>query len=178
MRRSMAELAAALQSAANEKSALGQPLATQQYSPATSGGKSVGVTINTSLDYANTLANTNQSLNFSGETAGPLREQEIETATQQHEWQLLTAKVAQEYRAQAIKLMTANVKANLDYAHKLIRLTTPFEFIQLSTTHARKQFELIMSQTVALGSLSRSLTMANAERMTAGIEKVFGGRKT
>jgi hypothetical protein len=56
--------------------------------------------------------------------------------------------------------MTASVKANLQYAHELTRLTTPFEFIELSTNHARKQFELIMSHTAALGALSRSLTMA------------------
>ena len=47
-----------------------------------------------------------------------------------------------------------------------------------ATDHARKQFELVMSQTAALGALSRTLTMANAERMSAGIEKVFGRRKT
>jgi hypothetical protein len=74
--------------------------------------------------------------------------------------------------------MTANVKANLEYAKELKKLRTPFEFIELSTTHARKQFELITSHTVALAALSRSLTTANAERMSAGIEKVFGRRKT
>jgi MinD-like ATPase involved in chromosome partitioning or flagellar assembly len=74
----------------------------------------------------------------------------------------------------AFELMTANVKANLDYANKLRKLKTPLEFFELSTTHARKQFELIISQTAALGALSRSLTKASAERMSAGIEKVFG----
>ena len=74
--------------------------------------------------------------------------------------------------------MTANVKANLEYAAKLKKLRTPFEFIELSTNHARKQFELIMSHTTALGALSRSLTMANGERMSDGIEKVFARRKT
>jgi hypothetical protein len=83
-----------------------------------------------------------------------------------------------DYRAKAFELMTANVKANLEYANKLRKLRTPFEFIELSTTHARRQFELIMSQTAAVGVLSRSLAMANAERISAGIEKVFGPRKT
>ena len=88
------------------------------------------------------------------------------------------AEAARDYRAKAFELMTANVKANLEYAKKLRKLRTPFEFIELSTNHARKQFELVMSQTAALGALSRSLTMANAERMSAGFEKVFGQRKT
>ena len=180
MRRSMADLAASLQSsAATENSPLERPLANQQCSPATSLGENAGVTVNTSLDYANTLANACLPLDVYSETAGQLREQEIESGTPQQGRQLLaTAEVAQEYRNKAFKLMTANVEANFEYAHKLASLTTPFEFIELSTTHARKQFELIMSQTAALGALSRSLTMARAERTTAGTEKVFGRRKT
>ena len=103
----------------------------------------------------------------------------MERTTLQQDRQLLaTAEATRDYRAKAFELMTANVKANLDYALKLRKLRTPFDFIELSTNHARKQFELAMSQTVALGALSQSLTMANAEGMSAGIEKVFGRRKT
>ena len=180
MRRSMADLAASLQSsAAIEKSPLERPLANQQCSPATSLGENASVTVNTSLDYANTLANACRPLDVYSRTAGQLREQEIESGTPQQDRQLLaTAEVAQEYRTKAFKLMTANVEANFEYVYKLASLTTPFEFIELSTTHARKQFELIMSQTAALRALSRSLTMARAERTTAGTEKVFGRRKT
>ena len=154
MRHSMADLAASLQSsAATEKSPLERPLANQQCSPATSLGENAGVTVNTSLDYANTLANARLPLDVYSETAGQLREQEIESGTpQQGRQHLATAEVAQEYRTKAFKLMTTNVEANFEYAHKLASLTTPFEFIELSTTHARKQFELIMSQTTALGA--------------------------
>jgi len=180
MRRSMADLGASIQSSATtEKSPLERPLANQQCSPRTSLGENAGVTVNTSLDYANTLANACLPLDVYSETAGQLREQEIESGTPQQDRQLLaTAEVAQEYRTKAFKLMTANVEANFEYVYKLASLTTPFEFIELSTTHARKQFELIMSQTAALRALSRSLTMARAERTTAGTEKVFGRRKT
>jgi hypothetical protein len=163
MRRSMAELAASLQDAVTEVSPLERPLATQQCSPATSLEENAGDTINTSQDYANALADASRPLSFSSETADQPHEQEIESGTPRRDRQLLaTVEAAQEYRAMAFKLMTANVKANLEYALKLTRLTTPFEFIELSTNHARKQFELIMSQTVALGALSRSLTMTNA----------------
>jgi len=142
MRRSMAELAASLENALDENAA---------------------VTINASLDYANALADASLPLNFCSETVDHPREQEIESGTPQQDRQLLTtAEAAQEYRAMAFKLMTANVRANLEYALKLTRLTTPLEFIELSTNHAQKQFELIMSQTAALGALSRSLTMTNA----------------
>jgi len=173
MRRSMAELAGSLQSAATEKSPVERPLATQQHSPAISLRKNASVTANASPDYANLLAAASLPVDASGETADQLPEQEIESGTSLQK----ATEAAQEFRAKAFELMTASVKANLQYAHKLTRLTTPFEFIELSTNHTRKQFELIMSQTAAFGALSRSLTMANAERMTADIERVCGRRK-
>jgi Phasin protein len=170
-RRSMAELAASLQSAATGNLPSERPLTTQQHSPAPSLGKNAVVTTNTSMDRATALANASMPLSFS-------REREIETDPLQQDRQALaTNEASQDYRAKVFELMITNVKANLEYANKLRKLRTPFEFIELSTTHARKQFELIMSQAVALGALSRTLTMANAERMTAAIESVFRGRK-
>jgi len=172
-RRSMAELAASLQSAATGNLPSERPLTTQQHSPAPSLGNAV-VTTNTSTDRATALANASMPLSFSSEMADQPREREIETDPLQQDRQALaTNEASQNYR----ELMITNVKANLEYANKLRKLRTPFEFIELSTTHARKQFELIMSQAVALGALSRTLTMANAERMTAAIESVFRGRK-
>jgi hypothetical protein len=173
VRRSMVVLAASLKSGATEDSPLARPLAPQQHSPATSLRQNARVTTNILMDYANGLAAASPPLGLSSETAGQPPKQEIESGMSQRE----ATEAAQEYREEAFKLITAYVNANLQYAHKLTRLTTPFEFIELSTDHARKQFELIMSQTAALGALSRSLTMAKAERMTAGIESVFGGRK-
>ena len=166
MRRSMAELAASLQSAARENSPFERPLPTQQSFPATSLEENAVVNINTSLDHTPALPNAGLPLSFSSETADQPREQE------------LAAKATRDYRAKAFELMTANVKAYLEYAKKLRKLRTPFEFIELSTDHARKQFELVMSQTAALAALSRSLTIASAERMSASIEKIFGQRKT
>ena len=168
----MAELAASLQSAARENSPFERPLPTQQSFPATSLEENAVVNINTSLDHTPALPNASLPLSFSSETADQPRE------LQQDRQLLATAEATRDYRAKAFELMTANVKANLDYALKLRKLRTPFDFIELSTNHARKQFELAMSQTVALGALSQSLTMANAEGMSAGIEKVFGRRKT
>ena len=179
MRRSMAELAASLQSAARENSPFERPLPTQQCFPATSLEENAGVNINTSLDHATALPNASVPFSFPSETADQPREREMESIRLQQDRQLLaTAEATRDYRAKAFELMTANVNANLEYAKKLRKLRTPFEFIELSTNHARKQFELVMSQTAALGALSRSLTMASAERMSASIEKIFGQRKT
>jgi Phasin protein len=166
MRRSMAELAASLKSEASDNSPLELPPPTQRSLAAS---LEAGVNINSSLDYANALAEASVPLSVSSKAADQPREQQVESEMPQQ-----GRPAEQEYRAKAFELMTANVKANLDYANKLRKLRTPLEFIELSTTHARKQFELIMLQTAALGALSRSLAKASAERMSAGVERVFG----
>lgn len=172
----MAELAASLQSDATENPPLERPLATQQHPPATSLGKKASVTTATSLDYANVLVNASSSLVFFGEPADQSREQEIESGASQRD----ATEAAQEYREKAFKLMTASVKANLQYANKLTRLITPFEFTELSTNHARKQSELIMSQTVAFGEFSLSLGMTPWIAIFQRLEDQHGrdGKKT
>jgi hypothetical protein len=175
MRRSMAELAASLQSAASESSPFARLLPTQECLPAASLDENAGVNINAAPDHATVLRGRRQP---SSETADHRREWEIEKGAPQRDRQVLaTADATQDYRLKAFELMKANVKANLEFSAKLKQLKTPFEFIELSTSHAQKQLELIMSHTTALGALSRSSTMANAERISAGIEKVFGRRK-
>jgi hypothetical protein len=170
----MAELAASLQSVGSENSPFERPLPTQQRFPDPSLEENAGVNI--SPDDTNAFPNVSLPLSFSSETADHLGEnQKIESAMPRQNRELL-AEAGQEYRAKAFELMIANVKANLEYANKFRKLRTSFEFIELSTTHARKQFELIMSQAAALGTFSQSLTMANAERMSPSVEKVFGER--
>ncbi len=132
------------------------------------------VNINAALDYANGLASASLPPDFAGPAAGRPREQEKNSGTSKLERQLSApAKAAEEYRAKAFELMTANVNATLEYAERLANVRSPAEFIELSTNHARKHFELIMTHTAAFGALSQSLTTTNAERMTASMATVF-----
>jgi hypothetical protein len=172
MCRSMAELAPSLQRGAAEESPAGRPPVTQQHSPATSLSDNARVTIDTSQDYANEPPAAGLAVDFSSETIGQPCEQEIESGVSQK----TAIEAAQEYREKAFKLMTAHVKANL-HAHTLTRLTTPFDFIELSTNHAQKQFELIVSQTVALGELSRSLTIVSDERWPPALKAYLVAEK-
>jgi hypothetical protein len=120
----MAELAASLQSDASDNSPLELPPPTQR-SPATSLEENAGVNIKSSLDSANALAKA--ALSVSSEAADQPGEQVVENEMPQQGRVLVTAE--QEYRAKAFELMTANVKANLDYANKLRKLRAPLEFI-------------------------------------------------
>jgi hypothetical protein len=78
-----------------------------------------------------------------------------------------------EYRAKAFELMTANVDATLEYAQQLVKVSSPTDFIKLTTNQARKHLELVMAHAIALGALSQSLTTTNAERITASLVRVF-----
>jgi hypothetical protein len=59
-----------------------------------------------------------------------------------------------ELRAKALEIVNANVNATLDYARELAQVRSPTEFIALSTSHARRRFELMMTHATALGALS------------------------
>ncbi len=61
---------------------------------------------------------------------------------------------AKDYRAKAVALINANVNATLDYAQRLGNVTSPAEFIELSTNHAHKHFELIMKHAAAFMAFS------------------------
>jgi len=75
------------------------------------------------------------------------------------------AKVADEYRARAFELMTANVNATLEYAQRLVGVRTPGGFVELSMGHVRRQSELIVRQTTELVSIAQRL--ARLRRKTA-----------
>ena len=49
---------------------------------------------------------------------------------------------AQAYNDKLLAFAQANSKAAFDFAHKLLGVNSPSEFMQLSTEHARKQFEI------------------------------------
>jgi len=85
-------------------------------------------------------------------------------------------KVADEYCAKAFKLASANISSTLDYAQRLVHVKTPAEFVELSTDHARRQFELFMKQTVEFAA-AQSFAMPNIEAMTAGFAKALRERK-
>jgi hypothetical protein len=70
---------------------------------------------------------------------------------------------AAEFRAEALELMKANVIATLEYARELAGTTTAAEFVELSSTQARKQCELILKQAGALKSFAQTITKSGAD---------------
>ena len=52
-----------------------------------------------------------------------------------------------DYNRKVIEIAAINAHAAIDYAHELLGVKSPSEFMELSTAHARKQFEAMAAQT-------------------------------
>jgi phasin len=63
-----------------------------------------------------------------------------------------------DYNRKVIEIAATNAHAALDYAHELLGVNSPSEFIELSNAHARKQFEAMAAQTKELTELAQKVT--------------------
>ncbi len=63
-----------------------------------------------------------------------------------------------DYNRKVIEIAATNAHAALDYAYELLGVKSPSEFIDLSTAHARKQFEAMAAQTKELTELAQKVT--------------------
>lgn len=70
---------------------------------------------------------------------------------------------AAECRAVLLELMKVNAGATLAYVGEVGQAKTLSEFVELSSSHARKQCELVLKQTEVLKSLARNVAKSRAE---------------
>ncbi len=77
--------------------------------------------------------------------------------------------------AKVLEFARTNSNAAFDYANQLLGVKSPSEFIQLSTEHARKQFDVLSAQSKELTALSQKVMLETAEPLKAGAAKAFGG---
>jgi len=83
-------------------------------------------------------------------------------------------KGAQEYNNKVLDFVHANTNAAFDFAQKLSGIKSPSEFLELSTEHARKQFETLTAQSKELAALAQKATLAATEPLKTGVTKAFG----
>jgi phasin len=79
------------------------------------------------------------------------------------------AKGATDYNLKVIEIARTNTNAAFDYAYELLAVKSPSQFIELSTAHARKQFEAMTAQTKELTELAQKVTTELASRRHQGI---------
>jgi phasin len=84
-----------------------------------------------------------------------------------------TLKGVQEYNTKLLEFAHTNTKAAFDFFQQLSEVKSPTAFLELSTDHARQQFEALTEQTRQLASLAQSATNAAAEPLKVGVAKAF-----
>jgi phasin len=83
------------------------------------------------------------------------------------------AKGATDYNLKLFDFGRTNNRAVFDYAHELLGVKSPSEFIELSTAHMRKQFDIVSAQSKELYALAQELTADASEPIKTGMSKAY-----
>jgi phasin len=78
-----------------------------------------------------------------------------------------------DYGLKMIEVARANTNAAFDYANDLFTVKSVAEVIEISTTHARRQFEAMTSQTKELTALAQKVAAETVEPVKEGVSKAF-----
>jgi phasin len=83
------------------------------------------------------------------------------------------AKGATDYNLKLIELARTNTRAAFDYAHELLGVKSPSEFIELSTAQMRKQFDIASGQNEELCELARQVATEATKPIKTGMSKAL-----
>jgi phasin len=82
-------------------------------------------------------------------------------------------KGASDYGLKIIELARSNTNAAFDFAGQVMAAKTLSEVVELTSAHARKQFETLSEQSKELGALAQKVATETAEPMKSGMNKAF-----
>ena len=82
-------------------------------------------------------------------------------------------KGAQDYQNRLIEFTQTNADRSFELAHRLLSAKSPSELVEVSSDHLRRQWEIMADQAKQLAELTQNVTLATAEPLKAGLEKVF-----
>jgi phasin len=83
------------------------------------------------------------------------------------------SKGAAEYGLKLIEAARVNSNAAFDFAGALMTVKSPSDLLELSTAHARKQFETFTAQGKELTALAQKLAADSSEPIKAGVSNAF-----
>jgi phasin len=106
---------------------------------------------------------TYEKMNAAAEEATDVLETTYSTAS----------KGASDYGMKVIETARINTNAAFDYAGALLAAKTLSEVIELSSAHARKQFETLTEQSKELGALAQKVATETAEPIKSGMNKAM-----
>jgi phasin len=78
-----------------------------------------------------------------------------------------------DYGLKAIEIARTNTNAHLDYIESLFGVKSLSDLVELSTAHARTQFETLAAQTKELAALAQKVATETSEPIKTGVEKAM-----
>ncbi len=82
-------------------------------------------------------------------------------------------KGASDYGLKVIEVARVNTNAAFDFAGEIMAAKTLSEVVELTSAHARKQFEALTQQSKELGALAQKVATETAEPIKSGMNKAF-----
>ena len=83
------------------------------------------------------------------------------------------SKGASDYGLKCIEMARANTNAALDFCTGMMAVKSFSEAVELSTSHARKQFEALTAQSKDLVALAQKVTTETVEPVKESVSKAF-----
>jgi phasin family protein len=94
-------------------------------------------------------------------------------ATKAMEQSYVTAsKGAVDFNLKLIDIAQDNMNAAFEFARQVSHVKSPSEFLEVSTTHARKQFEKLSAQSQELAGLAQKGMTEAAQTLQTGVAKI------
>lgn len=78
-----------------------------------------------------------------------------------------------QYNSKVLEAVQSNVNSSFDYFNSLLATKTLAEAVELSTGHARKQFETLTAQAKDLSTLAQKVAADSAEPLKTSVEKTI-----
>lgn len=82
-------------------------------------------------------------------------------------------KGASDYGLKVIEVARTNTNAAFDFAGEIMAAKTLSEVVELTSAHARKQFEALTAQSKELSTLAQKVATETAEPIKSGMNKAF-----
>ena len=84
-----------------------------------------------------------------------------------------TAANMRDYNLKMIDMAQANIEGVFDFARQLATAKSPSEMVELWTSHARKQFEMLSEQLTELTALGQKMASESADPIARSVGQVF-----
>jgi phasin len=78
-----------------------------------------------------------------------------------------------DYGLKMIEAMRVNSNAQFDFARDMLAVKSPSDMVELSSAHARKQFDAFSAQSKELASLAQKVSNDTAEPIKAGFNRAL-----